>query len=191
MSGETSVGEVSVSDETSVDEVSVSDKTSVEEVNVSDEASVDEVSVSDEISADEVSVSDEASADEVIVSDEASVDEVSVSDEASVDEVRVSDEASKVFDEEVYEGAVRLDVESDGDIQLVVSFVQELRLNAQFRVLRLVSHSQTDMEISLGLREPLRLKQILGEIEGVSQVSPAEGPRTQVKERLLNVRLAG
>ena len=107
-----------------------------------------------------------------------------------VDEVGVSEQSPDASDEEIYEGTVKLKVESDGDIQLVVNFVKELRQQSQLRVLRLVSHSQTDMEISLGVREPLRLRQLLGEIQGVSQVSPAEGQGVRVDERLLNVRLA-
>ena len=108
-----------------------------------------------------------------------------------LNEVGESEESIDASDEEIYEGTVKLKVESDGDIQLVVNFVQELRQQTQLRVLRLVSHSQTDMEISLGVREPMRLRQLLGEIQGVSEVSPAEGQEIQVDERLLNVRLAG
>ena len=50
-------------------------------------------------------------------------------------------------------------------------FVSPLRLAAQLRVLRLMSKSQNQAEILVGLREPLHLKEVLAKIQGVSQVS--------------------
>ena len=56
--------------------------------------------------------------------------------------LETSEAAVEPIDEEVYEGTVKLKVEAEGDIQQVVQFVQELRQQSQFRVLRLVSNSQ-------------------------------------------------
>ena len=106
-------------------------------------------------------------------------------------------------DEEVYEGTVKLKVEAEGDIQQVVQFVQELRQNSQFRVLRLVSSSQTDVDISLGLREPLRLRGMLAEIDGVSQATQPDASKSEAEQdesgeggsedqvRLISVKLSG
>ena len=106
-------------------------------------------------------------------------------------------------DTELYEGSVRLKVVAEGDIQQVVHFVQELRQQTQLRVLRLVGNSQKDLDILLGLREPLHLREVLGEMAGVSQVDQIEdgseggGGLEQAQEesegtsRALSVRLSG
>ena len=104
-------------------------------------------------------------------------------------------------DLDLYEGTVRVKVEAEGDIQHVVHFVQELRQKSQLRLLRMVSNSQKNVDILLGLREPLKLKDLLSEIEGVAKVTPAEdeaGASSQpsgedgeeASERTVNVLLA-
>jgi len=80
----------------------------------------------------------------------------------------------EAVDEDLYEGTVRVKVEAEGDIQHVVHFVQELRQKSQLRLLRLVSNSQKNVDILLGLREPVKLKDLLFEIEGVAEVTPVE-----------------
>ena len=75
------------------------------------------------------------------------------------------------FDEGVYEGAVRLNVVAPDGIPQMAHFVSQLRLAAQLRVLHLMSKSQNQVEILVGLRGPLRLKEVLAKIQGVSQVS--------------------
>ena len=104
-------------------------------------------------------------------------------------------------DRDIYEGSVRLKVEAEGDVQQVVSFVQELRNKSQLRVLRLVSNTQKDLDILLGLREPTRLKDVLGEIAAVTQTTPMgedndqtvseDGADPKKAERGLRVRLGG
>ena len=91
----------------------------------------------------------------------------------------------------VYEGNVKLKVEWDGGIQLLISFVTILRATPQVRVVRFSGNSPTDVEIWLALREPLRLERMLAQMEVVSQLtelSQAEaGPGKP--ERVLVVRL--
>ena len=109
--------------------------------------------------------------------------------------------ASQAPEEATYEGNVRLKVESEGDLQHLVQFVQELRQKPQFRLLRLVSDSQNSVDILLGLREPLELRSMLAEMEGVSQVDQEEDASGasdlrdegsgEGRERQLNVRLGG
>ncbi|MCH8206199.1 MAG: FHA domain-containing protein [Chloroflexi bacterium] len=116
------------------------------------------------------------------------------------DSPQPEESADAADDEEVFEGNVRLSVQADGDIQLVVNFVQELRLQAEFRLLRMVGHSQKNVDILLGLREPLRLRETLGRMQGVSEVNEmkeeAEGRASSDREqgsegseRMVNVLL--
>jgi len=92
----------------------------------------------------------------------------------------------------IYEGNVKLRVEWDGRIQLLIEFVTMLRTCPQVRVVRLVGNSTTDVEICLALREPLRLKEMLAQMEGVSQLTELSqeeaGPGGP--ERVLDVRLS-
>ena len=96
------------------------------------------------------------------------------------------------FDEGVYEGAVRLNVVAPDGIPQMAHFVSQLRLAAQLRVLRLMSKSQNQVEILVGLREPLHLKEVLAKIQGVSQVStpPDHGFNSAGREPMFKVRLA-
>ena len=77
--------------------------------------------------------------------------------------------------DEVYEGTVKLDVDSEGGILQLVHFVRQLRELPQVRLLRLVGNHQV-MEILLSLREPLTLEDTLVQIRGVTQVSAPKNP---------------
>ncbi|GEM_PF-4375987 len=107
--------------------------------------------------------------------------------------VAVANAASKAqsdsTDEEVYEGSVRLDVETSGCIKQVVDFVDELRQRPQFRLFQLAGQKER-ANILLGLREPLPLRKMLREMPGVSQVVVPQGRARGGCEHLLNVRLA-
>ena len=82
-----------------------------------------------------------------------------------------------------YEGTVRLLVESSGSVSKMIRFVDELRQHQLFRLLRLNANpSREGMEILLRMREPVRLKGILLQMENVSAVderpnAPKEIPR--------------
>jgi pSer/pThr/pTyr-binding forkhead associated (FHA) protein len=97
----------------------------------------------------------------------------------------------RLVEAELYEGAVRLDVGIEGKIWLVVNFVTELRRNTQLRVLRLQSNPLQGVEIWLALREPIPLKEILGQMEEVTLVgaAPEHEAGSNGQEQVLNVRL--
>ena len=80
-------------------------------------------------------------------------------------------------DPELYEGTVRLIVTSSGPVKNLLNFVGELRQNSQLRLLRLVATQRSEsMDIWLGLREPLHLITVLGDIPGVSQAAALPDP---------------
>ncbi len=95
-----------------------------------------------------------------------------------------------VYDQDLYEGTVRISVEADACISRVVQFVRELRQKPQFRLLRLVGNKKSGVNIWLGLREPLDLKKILPQIEGVTRVRTLSSTGPDGKERLIAVQLA-
>ncbi len=76
--------------------------------------------------------------------------------------------------EELYGGAIKLRVVAEGDPQDLPALIAELRRKPQLRLLEVVSASLRDAEILMTLGEPLPLVNILGEINGVSRVSPVE-----------------
>ena len=104
----------------------------------------------------------------------------------------VPEQLESPSENEIYEGNVKLRVEWDGRIQLLIDFVTKLRTWPLIRVVRLVGNSTTDVEICLALREPLSLKQMLAKMEGVSQLTELSqeeaGPGGP--ERVLDVRLS-
>ncbi len=93
-------------------------------------------------------------------------------------------------DEEMYEGTVKLTVETAGYIRAMIQFVDELRNNQHFHLLRLTANQRREgMDIWLRLREPLDLKSILLEIEGVSKVAAPDVMDLDSSERQLKVSL--
>ena len=76
-----------------------------------------------------------------------------------------------------------------GCIKEIVHFVRELRQKPELRLLRLVGNNKEGVDIWLGLREPLHIKSMLPEIEGVSiSVRPLPHVGGNV-EKLLGVRM--
>ncbi len=95
-------------------------------------------------------------------------------------------------DLEVYEGTVRLVVETTGCIRRMIHFVDALRQNSQFHLLRLVANQRREgMDIVLRLREPILLKPTLLEMKDVSRVDEPAEPSPEADERLLHVALVG
>ena len=92
-------------------------------------------------------------------------------------------------DSGVYEGTVRLRVQANQSIQQLSQFVRELRQTPRLRLLRMNGNQKGGMDIWLGLREPLRLKKILEEMAGVSQVGVPLDSRPNDRERSLLVLL--
>ena len=84
-------------------------------------------------------------------------------------------------DNEIYEGAVTLIVKTTGYSQQVVNLVQQLRQDPRFRLIDLAaSREDGSADIRLMLREPLRLKEILLQMEGISRAEPRSGLNEQL-----------
>ena len=108
--------------------------------------------------------------------------------ETAPEDPAAADEPPDEPDCEQYEGTVRLIVSSSGPVKNLLSFVGELRQNTQLRLLRLVANQRSEsMDIWLGLREPLQLITILGEIPGVSQVDALPDQGGDEEERRVTV----
>ncbi len=92
--------------------------------------------------------------------------------------------------DEVYEGTVKLQVEAKQSVRQVIQFVDALRSKSDFRMLQLVgSHDEGGVGIWLGLRAPLRLREVLMQMEGVSRVD-RHGIKLIGEEPRLDVWLA-
>ena len=101
------------------------------------------------------------------------------------------DGPSEALDEEIYQGIVRLIVDANGRTERMLQFVDELGRNPQFRLLRLVgNYRNKGMDVWLGLREPLYLKTLLLETDGVSRVTDPVEHQPEGDERALEVALA-
>ena len=89
-----------------------------------------------------------------------------------------------ISSDEVYSGTVRLRMDAIESLPVVTRFVQALRQQLYFRLVQLVGNYKGTMTISLVLREPMALKQVLLGMDGVAQVDAAEG-----EEDMLDLRL--
>ncbi len=58
---------------------------------------------------------------------------------------------------------------------LIVNFVQQLRERQEFRLLRMENSRDGSTNIWLALREPVLLRDMLFEIDGVADISLTEG----------------
>ena len=89
-------------------------------------------------------------------------------------------------------GGVLVRSQDQESIRQMIRFVDRLCQNPHFRLLRLVgnNHQKEGMNIWLGLREPLCLKTLLLDMEGVCHVASPLGLGPTGHERLVNVKLA-
>ena len=104
-------------------------------------------------------------------------------------------------DDQMYEGTVRLLVEPATDIGQVLRIVGDLQKHPQLRVVQVKTARKLGVEIMLALREPVRLRDLLAGIDGVSQVLHDETPGSsdseaspdvlEPRERVLSLQLAG
>jgi hypothetical protein len=124
-----------------------------------------------------------------------------------VDLVEKAEEAEQVEqldqlpDDQMYEGPVRLLVEPATDIGQVLRIVGDLQKHPQLRVVQVKTDRKLGVEIMLALREPVRLRDLLAGIDGVSQVIHDETPGSidleaspevlEPRERVLSLQLAG
>jgi CheY-like chemotaxis protein len=75
------------------------------------------------------------------------------------------------------EGTVKVIVGTSGDVGSTVHFVDQLRQIPHFHVLRLQAERRDEkLVISLRLREPIPLKELLSELPGVSRVESVDVP---------------
>ena len=86
---------------------------------------------------------------------------------------------------------MRLRLEANRSSQQVAKFVRELRLRPHVRLLRMAGSHKEGVDLWLGLREPLQLKEVLSQMEGVSQVSELPDGSPNDQDRSLHVRLEG
>ena len=95
------------------------------------------------------------------------------------------------IEDEIFDGTVKLVVEVAGYVQLMISFMAELRRNPYFRLLRLENHPPRDVDIWMALRQPVQLIPMLVEMQEVSQVDelPSEGTQRPGDERTLRLLL--
>ena len=89
----------------------------------------------------------------------------------------------------VFEGNANIRTQDTTNLLTMVDFVQRLRDTPQLRVLRLVRQASSYVDISLALREPLDLKEMLENIPGVTKVTLAPWTQWDEAEPLLMVRL--
>ena len=93
-------------------------------------------------------------------------------------------------DEEIYEGTIKLAVQTSGSIRGMIQFVDSLRQSQEFHLLRLVAdQNKNGMDIWLRLRGPVPLRETLLDMEGVTSVEPSEETLTDSEEGLLLVSL--
>ena len=92
---------------------------------------------------------------------------------------------------EIYEGTIKLAVQTSGSIRGVIHFVDSLRQSQEFHLLRLVAdHNNDGMDIWLRLRGPVPLRETLLLMDGVSSVEPSQETLTDSEEGLLLVFLS-
>ena len=98
--------------------------------------------------------------------------------------------AAAEADEENYEGAVKLVVETKGAIKNMADFVNALRENPGFHLLRMVSNPRRDgMDVWLRLREPNPLRTTLLAATGVSKVESMGRSESEPETPVLKVLL--
>lgn len=93
-------------------------------------------------------------------------------------------------DGEIYEGTVRLSIVVGGCVKEVLRFVDTLCRKPQLRLLRLLGNHNGGMDLWVGLRQPLELKSVLLNMNGVTQVSNIQGSGPKGSETHLSIQLA-
>lgn len=89
-----------------------------------------------------------------------------------------------------FEGTASIRTQDTTNLLTMVNFVQQLRGTPQLRVLRLSRQASSYVDILLGLREPLDLKELLARVPGVAEVTLSQPPQRNGAGPLLTVRLA-
>ena len=116
--------------------------------------------------------------------------EPTVADAPCVEAVSGERGTRESVDSQLYEGTVKLVVETTGNIRDMIHFVDELRKNNQMHLLRLVANQRREgMDILLRLREPIQLKSTLLEMKDVSRVDESTPASAEDAEHLLRASI--
>lgn len=91
---------------------------------------------------------------------------------------------------DVSEGTVCLRVEGGGHLQRTVNFLSQLRMKTQFHLLSVKGNPSNDLDVVVGLREPVNIKDVLLQMGDVDEVVPSEGDRVAEGYNQFQVRLA-
>lgn len=85
---------------------------------------------------------------------------------------------------------MRLTVQADGNVRLLLRFVDTLSKKAELHLRRLVGDHARGVHLWVGLRRPLRRFSELEKVEGVAQVSDVWDLDSNENERHLELSLA-
>lgn len=100
-------------------------------------------------------------------------------------------EPSVPVTENMYKGTVRLRVKTSGSVRAAVQFLAQLRRLTQLRLLRVAGTAfQGDIEVLVGVREPLDLGVALLAMENVHSVRVPPEVAKDAAERLIDVSLS-
>jgi len=95
------------------------------------------------------------------------------------------------LENELFEGTVHLDVNVKGCPQQTLQFVDELFQTPKFKVRRMIGDNKGKLDLWVGLREPLALGGVIGQMKTVSHVRSSPEGVTDGTERTLSVWLSG
>ena len=79
--------------------------------------------------------------------------------------------------EEQYEGSVRLRVTTNGGLGQLVNLVRQMHRSPDLRLLRMVKDPDGVVELRLGIRQPIPLRIVMCDMDGVVDVTPSPGRR--------------
>ena len=91
----------------------------------------------------------------------------------------------------IYEGTVKLDVRADkASSRQVLRFVSDLHQQTDFRMLRLDTKDSQAVEVLVGLRAPVNMKDALLDMGAVSRVDTWSSPHSGANEQVIRVELS-
>ena len=82
--------------------------------------------------------------------------------------------SSQADQDEPFEGTVQIEVHADGSMGKVLNFMQQIGEKSEIRVLKMANNRDGGVDVSLALRQPIPLRRVLGEVDGVADVSTPE-----------------
>lgn len=100
------------------------------------------------------------------------------------------DAVEEASDDEMCEGTVRLNVEANRSVRAVMRFLEQLTQQTGLSLVQLVGSASQGVSLWLRLKQPLCLKKMLLDMDGVVEVDAPLGKGPRGHERLLTVRLS-